>query len=99
MSEGKGQFLEFMRSVRDSVGKNDTSASHATRVAGTENFKTKYAPEFPTVTIVEAHPGRIMTPEQLTELGFAQTIARRASEIHAPQRKHIRRETALARLR
>jgi hypothetical protein len=33
---------------------NDKSASHA-RVAGTENFKTKYAPEFPTVTIVETH--------------------------------------------
>jgi hypothetical protein len=70
MSEGKEQFKEFMRRVRDSVGQNDASASHATRVAGTENFKTKYAPEFPTVTILEAHPGRVMTPDQLAELGL-----------------------------
>ncbi|MGH9351055.1 MAG: hypothetical protein ACRD2G_02670 [Terriglobia bacterium] len=48
----------------------DKSASHATRVAGTENFKTKYAPGFPTVTILETHPGHIMTPEQLETLGL-----------------------------
>jgi hypothetical protein len=70
MSEGKARFREFMRRVRDSVGQDDTSASHATRVAGTENFKTKYAPEFPTVTILEAHPGRVMTPGQLADLGL-----------------------------
>jgi hypothetical protein len=68
--EGKEQFKEFMRRVRKAVGGNDKSASHATRVAGTENFKPKYAPEFPTVTIVETHPGRVMTPEQLGALGL-----------------------------
>jgi RepB DNA-primase from phage plasmid len=68
--EGKEHFKEFMRRVRKAVGGNDKSASHATRVAGTENFKTKYAPEFPTVTIVETHPGRVMTPEQLEALGL-----------------------------
>jgi hypothetical protein len=45
-------------------------AGAVTRVAGTENFKAKYAPEFPTVTILEAHPGRVMTPDQLAELGL-----------------------------
>lgn len=54
--------------MRKAVGGNDKSASHATRVAGTENFKPKYAPGFPTVAIVETHPGRIMTPEQLKAL-------------------------------
>jgi len=68
--EGKEHFKEFMRRVRKAVGGNDKSASHATRVAGTENFKTKYAPEFPTVTIVETHPGRVVTPEQLEGLGL-----------------------------
>lgn len=68
--EGKEHFKEFMRRVRKAVGGNDKSASHATRVAGTENFKTKYAPEFPTVTIVETHPGRVMMPEQLEGLGL-----------------------------
>ena len=68
--EGKEQFKELMRRVRKAVGTNDKSASHATRIAGTENFKPKYAPEFPKVTIVETHPGRVMTPAQLEELGL-----------------------------
>lgn len=68
--EGKEAFKEFMRRVRRAVGGNDKSASHATRVAGTENFKPKYAPEFPTVRIVETHPGRVMTPEQVEALGL-----------------------------
>jgi hypothetical protein len=68
--EGKEAFREFMRRVRKAVGGNDKSASHATRVAGTENFKPKYAPEFPTVRIVESHSGRVMTPEQLEALGL-----------------------------
>jgi hypothetical protein len=68
--EGKEAFKEFTRSVRKAVGGNDKSASHATRVAGTENFKAKYAPEFPKVTIVETHPGRVMTPEQLEAFGL-----------------------------
>jgi hypothetical protein len=66
----KEAFKEFTRRVRSAVGGNDKSASHATRVAGTENFKAKYAPAFPTVTITETHPGRIMTPEHLEGLGL-----------------------------
>lgn len=68
--EGKEQFKEFTRRVRKTVGGNDKSASHATRVAGTENFKLKYAPNYPTVTIVETHPGRVMRPEQLESRGL-----------------------------
>jgi len=68
--EGKEEFKEFTRRVRKAVGGNDKAASHATRIAGTENFKLKYAPAFPTVTIVETHPGRVMTPEQLEALGL-----------------------------
>jgi len=70
LPEGEGAFKEFTRRVRKAVGGNDKSASHATRVAGTENFKAKYGPTFPTVTIVEAHPGRVMSPKQLEELGL-----------------------------
>jgi hypothetical protein len=66
--EGKEQFKEFTRRVRRAVGANDKSASHATRLAGTENWKTKNLPNPPTVTILEAHPGRVMTPAQLEEL-------------------------------
>jgi len=70
VSEGKEQFKEFTRRVRKAVGGNDKSASHATRIAGTENFKLKYAPAFPTVNIVETHPGRVMTPDQIEALGL-----------------------------
>jgi hypothetical protein len=56
--------------VRKAVGGNDKSASHATRVAGTENFKAKYAPHFPVVSIIETHPGRVISPAQLESLGL-----------------------------
>ena len=55
---------------RKAVGGTDKSASHATRLAGTENFKTKYLPEFPTVTILESHPGRVMRLEQLEAMDW-----------------------------
>jgi hypothetical protein len=68
--EGKEAFKEFMRRVRKAVGGNDKSASHATRLAGTENFKLKYYPAFPAVAIVEAVPGHIVAAEQLERLGL-----------------------------
>jgi RepB DNA-primase from phage plasmid len=70
LPEGKEPFRQFNRRVRSAVGANDEAASRATRLAGTENFKAKYSPNYPVVTIVEAHPGRVMTPEQLESLGL-----------------------------
>ncbi len=67
---GKEEFKEFTRRVRKAVGGNDKSASHATRLAGTENWKAKYLPNPPVVKILEAHLGRIMTPAQLEALGL-----------------------------
>jgi hypothetical protein len=63
--EGKEEFKEFTRRVRRAVGANDKSASHATRLAGTENWKTKYLPNPPTVTILEAN----LTPHVAQNLG------------------------------
>lgn len=70
LPEGKEPFKDIMRRVRKAVGGNDKSASHAMRVAGTENFKVKYASGYPVVTILETHPGRIMSAEQLEALGL-----------------------------
>jgi len=70
LPEGKEAFKGFMRRVRKAVGGNDKSASHATRLAGTENFKERYAPDYPVVTILETHPGRVMTQQQLETLGL-----------------------------
>jgi hypothetical protein len=58
---------DFARRLRKGTGA-DATASGATRVAGTINYKRKYEPEFPTVTIRDAAPGRIMTAGQLEAL-------------------------------
>ena len=48
----------------------DPSASGATRVAGTLNFKRQYAPDFPTVQILEATPRRVVTRGELEAAGL-----------------------------
>jgi hypothetical protein len=45
-------------------------ASGATRVAGSLNFKDKYAPDFPRVKIHLVHPGRTASPTELERLGL-----------------------------
>jgi len=60
---------DFARRLRKGTSA-DPSASGSTRLAGTVNYKRKYEPDFPTVSIVSAAPGRIVTPEQLECLGL-----------------------------
>lgn len=59
----------FTRRVRKASAA-DPTASGATRTAGTGNFKTKYAPDFPAIQIAAAEPGRIVTPDQLERIGL-----------------------------
>jgi RepB DNA-primase from phage plasmid len=58
---------DFARRLRKGTGA-DAAASGATRVAGTTNYKRKYEPQFPTVTIRDTSPSRVMTPDQLEAL-------------------------------
>src|SRR4051794_18321886 len=67
LADDKDGFKAFMRRVRKAVGGNNKSASHATRVAGTENFK---ATSVPVVEVSHAAPGRIMTAEQPQNIGL-----------------------------
>jgi hypothetical protein len=60
---------DFARRLRKGVGA-DPSASGATRIAGTTNYKRKYEPDFPTVRIVDAAPGRIATPAAIESCGI-----------------------------
>jgi hypothetical protein len=60
---------EFARRVRRGAGA-DLTASGATKIAGSLNFKDKYAPDFPRVTIREAQPGRITSPAELERMGL-----------------------------
>jgi hypothetical protein len=58
---------DFARRLRRGSGA-DPSASGATRVAGSVNFKRKYEPDFPAVQILEATPQRTVTQGELEAL-------------------------------
>jgi hypothetical protein len=60
---------DFARRVRRGAG-TDKRATGATRIAGSFNFKEKYAPDFPRVKIRTAQPGRMTTPAELEQLGL-----------------------------
>ncbi len=60
---------EFARRVRRGAGA-DLTASGATKIAGSLNFKDRYAPDFPRVAIREAQPGRMTSPAELERLGL-----------------------------
>jgi hypothetical protein len=62
--------VDLARRLRRGSGA-DLSASGATRVAGSVNFKRQYAPDFPTVQILEATPQRVVTPGELEAAGLA----------------------------
>ena len=51
----------------------DPTASGATRVAGSLNFKDKYAPAFPRVAIGQVNRGRKTTTAELERLGLVAT--------------------------
>lgn len=59
----------FARQLRRGSGA-DPSASGATRLAGSLNFKRQYAPDFPTVRLLAGAPQRIVTAGQLEALGL-----------------------------
>jgi hypothetical protein len=60
---------DFARRLRKGTSA-DPTASGATRVAGSLNFKEKYAPGFPCVEIAHVAPGRIASKEQLESMGL-----------------------------
>jgi hypothetical protein len=60
---------DFARRLRKGVGA-DPTASGATRVSGSLNFKSKYSPAFPRVETVQASPGRVVSRGELEALGI-----------------------------
>jgi hypothetical protein len=60
---------DLARRVRHGAGA-DMTASGATRVAGSVNFKDKYAPDYPRVAIREAWAGRVTSAAELERLGL-----------------------------
>lgn len=60
---------QFRTRVRRGAGA-DHSATGATRIAGSLNFKTKYAPDFPVVEITRTNPGNMTTAAALELAGL-----------------------------
>jgi RepB DNA-primase from phage plasmid len=60
---------QFRSRIRQGVG-TDKFASGATRIAGSFNFKTKYAPNFPTVALLYAQHGGTATVANLEKAGL-----------------------------
>jgi hypothetical protein len=57
----------FKRRVKRGVGGNDKNATGAVRIAGSLNFKTDYAPNFPMVEMTHIKPGRTVTVAELDQ--------------------------------
>ena len=55
---------DFARRLRQGT-RADASASGATRISGSRNFKAKYAPHFPLIEILECHPGKVVQRAEL----------------------------------
>src|SRR3954466_16259753 len=60
---------DFARRLRKGTGA-DATASGAAPVAGSLNFKDKYAPDLPRVRSAPAQPGRTTTTTELHQLGL-----------------------------
>jgi RepB DNA-primase from phage plasmid/Recombinase len=69
VSDGNSDAKDFARRLRKGC-EADPTASGATRVAGTVNYKRKYEAAFPTVKILQAAPGRISSRAQLETFGL-----------------------------
>ncbi len=77
---------DFARRLRKGAGA-DPSASGATRISGSLNFKTKYAPAFPMVEITYSAAGKITTAAELAGAGLvapAEEAPRRVSNRVVP---------------
>jgi hypothetical protein len=82
----------FARRLKKGVGA-DPTASSATRLAGSVNFKPKYMPNYPRVSIVQCIAGRTVTVQELTQRGLVAEPERppRVSSLHQsrPGRRRI----------
>ncbi len=82
---------DFTRRLRKGTGA-DPTASGATRIAGSYNFKAKHAPDFPQVRISTSNPGHITTRAQLEAAGLvAAPEPAAAPRTPAPRRSGSRR--------
>ena len=72
---------DFAHRLRKGTGADDT-ASGATRIAGSLNFKDKYAPNFPRVTITHSSPGLTTSVARLEALGLVAPPEKASPPVH-----------------
>ena len=60
---------DTMRRIKTAAGA-DLNASGATRIAGSHNFKSKYAPDYPRVRLQSIAPRRTVTVDELDRAGL-----------------------------
>lgn len=87
---------DFARRLRKGAGA-DPSASGATRVSGSLNFKTKYAPAFPRVEITYHAAGKITTAAELEGRGLVAPPEASPPRVSLPRRGRARRWPSYAR--
>jgi hypothetical protein len=78
---------DFARRLRKGTGA-DVTASGATRISGSLNFKEKYAPDYPCVETVHASPGRVVTRAELEALGMVASPEKTAPAAIPVSRQH-----------
>ena len=76
----EGSDADLDRRVKKAAGA-DPSASGATRIAGSVNYKRKYDPNFPTVAIVRSARVGGVTVAELDAMGLVATAPARASRV------------------
>lgn len=76
---------DLARRLRKGAGA-DLTASGATRISGSLNFKTKYAPNFPLVELSQVNAGNVTTPAALELAGIVA-----AQEEPRPPRQAVNR--------
>jgi hypothetical protein len=80
----------FARRLKKGAGA-DPSASGATRISGSRNFKRKYEPDFPLVEIDDANPDLKMTRAQLEQAGLVAPKVRPQDEVKQEIRANVDR--------
>jgi RepB DNA-primase from phage plasmid len=76
---------QFRTRVRKGAGA-DKSATGATRIAGSLNFKKKYAPDFPMIAVSQVNAGRVTTIAALDQAGLIAEIEQPKPPASVPPR-------------
>jgi hypothetical protein len=80
----KGADQEIVRRFKKGVGA-DMSASGATRIAGSRNFKPKHAPGYPRIRLINTKAGRVLSIHDLEASGLlAPPESKPAAPAYAP---------------